>query len=379
MIEYYLHEFLQYTAPFLAVLGVVVFVHEFGHYWVARHCGVKIEVFSIGFGHELFGWTDKAGTRWKVCWLPLGGYVKMFGDGSAASTPGQTVHDMNDDEKKISFFHQHVDRRMAVVAAGPLTNYLFAIVLMSLLFMLAGQPFTPPVVNGVVKGDAAARAGLDVGDRILTIDGHSIENFEDIQRLVSLNTGTPVTMQVERSHRRMAFTLTPDFVKVKDIFGETQKLGRIGIRSGPLEYKMQPPLEAIHQATLETWQLTAATLKGIGQIVTGTRSADQIGGPLRIADLSGHVAKEGGAAFVWFMAVISINLGLINLFPIPLLDGGHLAFYLAERLRGRPLSERIQAAGAHLGLFMVLSLMVFATWNDLVQLKVIAYLRGLFS
>jgi regulator of sigma E protease len=379
MIEYYVHLVAQYTVPFLAVLGIVVFVHEFGHYWVARQCGVKIEVFSIGFGHELFGWTDKFGTRWKVCWLPLGGYVKMFGDGSAASTPGKTVHDMTDDEKKVAFFHQHVDRRIAVVAAGPLTNYLFAIIILGLLFTVNGQPYTPPQVSTLVENGAAAKAGIMAGDKVVAIDGSSIDRFEDIKRQVALNAGTPMNVEVERDGHPLSFTLTPEIVSVTDVLGGEHKIGRIGIASDKIAYRIQPPLEAFRQAFLESWNLSTGTLKAIGQMLIGLRGTDEIGGPLRIAEMSGNVAREGGAAFVWFMAVISVNLGLINLFPIPLLDGGHLVFYFAERFRGRPLSERIQAMGTQMGFCAVLSLMVFATWNDLVHLKVIAYLRGLFS
>jgi regulator of sigma E protease len=379
MIASYLHLAAQYTLPFLAILGIVVFVHEFGHYWVARRCGNKIEVFSIGFGGEIFGWTDKAGTRWKVCWLPLGGYVKMFGDGSPASTPGATVHDMTAAEKKIAFYHQHVDRRMAVVVAGPLTNYLFAIVILTLLFMISGQPFTVPQVASLTENGAAARAGIKPGDLIVAIDGSSVDRFEDIKRIIALNAGTPVDVDVMRDKKKISFTMTPEIVTVTDVLGGEHKIGRIGIASDKLEYKIQPPLEAAHQAVLEAWNLSADTLKAIGQMLIGLRGTEEIGGPLRIAEMSGHVATEGVATLVRFMAIISINLGLINLFPVPLLDGGHLIFYIAERFRGQPLSERIQGVGAQIGLCMVLSLMVFATWNDLVHLKVIAYLRGLFS
>ncbi len=377
--ESFLHLVQHYAVPFIIVISIVVFVHEFGHYWVARRCGIKIETFSIGFGREIFGWTDKYGTRWKVSWLPLGGYVKMYGDGSAASTPGKGVNDMTNEQKKIAFFHQHVDKRMAVVIAGPASNYIFAIIVLAFLFMSAGQPFTPPEASGIMEGSAAARAGIQPGDRVLSADGESVTRFEDIKRIVALNAGTPMAIEIERGGKQLQFTITPDIVTVTDNFGGEHKLGRIGITSDKIEYRKQPPLEAARQAVIESWNLTAGTLKAVGQMIMGLRGADELGGPLRIGEMAGNVAKDGPEALIWFMAVISINLGLINLFPVPLLDGGHLAFYLAERLRGRPISERLQGIGANIGFAMVLSLMVFATWNDLVHLKVISYLRGLFS
>lgn len=377
--DHILHLATQYTMPFIIVISVVVFVHEFGHYWVARRCGVKIETFSIGFGREIFGWTDRRGTRWKVSWLPLGGYVKMYGDDSVASTSVASVHAMTDEQKRVAFYHQHVDKRMAVVAAGPAFNYLFAILVMTFLFIFSGQPYTSPEVGSLVDNGVAKEAGLKPGDRILEVDGQKTDRFEDIKRIVALNAGTPMPVEVERNGQHLAFTLTPKIVTVNDRFGGEHKIGRIGIVSDKLEFKKQPPLEAAHQALLETWNLTAGTLKAIGQMVIGLRDTEELGGPLRIAKMSGDVAKEGAVTLIWFMAVISINLGLINLFPVPLLDGGHLAFYIAERLRGRPIHEDLQEIGARIGLVLVLSLMVFATWNDLVHLKVISYLRGLFS
>jgi len=370
---------IHYIVPFIAVISVVVFVHEYGHYWVARRCGIKIETFSLGFGHEIFGWTDKHGTRWKVSWLPLGGYVKMYGDAGAASTPDASVHTMTAEQKRVSFFHQDVNKRMAVIVAGPASNYLFAILVLALLFVFNGQPFTPAEVSEVVEGKAAAKAGIIAGDRITAIDGQGIDRFEDIKRTIALNMGTPISVEVERNQKPMTFTMTPEIVTMTDNFGGEHKIGQIGIKANKLEYIKQPPLKAIQQSFLETWNLTASTLRAIGQMVMGMRGTEEIGGPLRIAEMSGNIAKEGIVTLIWFMSVISINLGLINLFPVPLLDGGHLAFYLAERLRGKPLSQRLQEAGANVGAAMVVTLMLFATWNDLVHLKVISFLRGLFS
>ncbi len=369
----------HYAIPFIIVISIVVFVHEFGHYWVARRCGVKIETFSIGFGREIFGWTDKRGTRWKVSWLPLGGYVKMYGDASAASTPDSAVHSMTEEQKRIAFYHQHVDKRMAVVAAGPAANYLFAIVVLALLFMFQGQPYSPPDVSTVVENGVAAEAGLLPGDHVLSVDGHTVDRFEDIKRIVALNAGTPIPVEVERGGVHAHYTLTPEIVTMTDRFGGEHKIGRIGIMSQKLEYKKWSPPMAVKQAVVETWNLTAGTLQAIGQMIMGTRGTEELGGPLRIAEMSGNVAQEGVVALIWLMAVISVNLGLINLFPVPLLDGGHLAFYLAERIRGKPVHDKIQETGASVGMVLVLSLMIFATWNDLVHLKVISYLRGLFS
>jgi regulator of sigma E protease len=370
----------HYALPFLIVISVVVFVHEFGHYWVARRCGVRVISFSIGFGHELFGWTDKHGTRWKVAWLPLGGYVKMFGDADPASRPDTEANAaMTEDEKKVAFYHQSVNKRMAIVAAGPVTNYLFAILVLAVLFVLQGQPFSPPVVGNVLDNGVAAKAGLAVGDRVLSIDGEAVQRFEDIKRIVALNAGTAVPMTIQRGGEMQTFSITPEVVTMTDRFGGEHRLGRIGIASDKMEYKKWPPLTALKQAAVECWDMTASTLRALGQMIMGMRGTEELGGPLRIAEMSGHVAQDGAWALVWFMAVISINLGLINLFPVPLLDGGHLLFYILEKLRGRPLHERVLDAGMRVGLAMVVSLMVFATWNDLVHLKVISYLRGLFS
>ncbi|MBI1273907.1 MAG: RIP metalloprotease RseP [Alphaproteobacteria bacterium] len=370
----------NYFIPFVVVLTVVVFVHEYGHYWVARRCGVKIETFSIGFGPELFGWTDSHGTRWKFSAVPLGGYVKMFGDADPASTPDAAVKTMTDTEKSVAFYHKSVNRRAAIVFAGPAANYIFAIIVLAFLFALAGQPFTPPVAGDVLAGEPAAKAGMQKGDRVLAIDGSPIERFEDIQRIISVAQGQPVSLKVLRGEAEISIKLTPAITKVKDHFGNEHTAGRIGLASTTVEIKKLPPGEALIGAARETWHMTAVTLKALGQMIAGTRDSEELGGVLRIAKMSGDVASQkSSASFFWFVAVLSINLGLINLFPVPLLDGGHLLFYAAEKLRGRPLSDRLQEAGARVGLALVLSLMLFATWNDLVQLQVVSYLKGLFS
>lgn len=370
----------HYIVSFVVVLSVVVFVHEYGHYWVARRSGVKIDTFSIGFGKEIFGWNDRHGTRWTISWLPLGGYVKMFGDADPSSSrPGEKVKVMTEEEKKVSFWHKDVSVRMAVTAAGPVFNYIFALIVMAFLFMISGQPFTPPVAGTIMENSAASRAGMLVNDRVLSIDGSKIDKFEDIKRTVSLNMGTPMSMEIERDGKIITLMATPEVVLSTDRLGGEHHMGRLGMVSHEIEFKKHSPLPAVGYALMEVWEITAGTFKAIGQMVMGTRGTEELGGPLRIAEMSGQVTEQGISTFFWFLAVISINLGLINFFPIPLLDGGNLVFYIAEFLRGRPLGENVQEAGSRVGLFLVVSLMVFATWNDLVHLRVISYLNGLFS
>ncbi|MDD3028767.1 MAG: RIP metalloprotease RseP [Alphaproteobacteria bacterium] len=369
----------HYALPFIVVIGIVVFVHEFGHYLVARLCGIRVESFSIGFGRTLFKWTDKRGTVWRIGCLPLGGYVKMFGDADAASTPDDSVHTMTEDEKKISFFHQPVGKRIAVIAAGPAFNYLFAVVALAFLFVGVGQPFSPPLVGALQEGSAAAQAGIEVGDRFLSIDGTPMRRFEDIKRAVSLNTGSSVTVVVQRDGQEKTMVLTPKVVVQKDLLGGAHRLGRIGVLSTAVVYEKRTVPEALYYATVETWNISVDTLKAVGQVLIGTRGTEEIGGPLRIAEMSGTMAREGFWPLVWFLAVISINLGLINLFPVPLLDGGHLLFYSIEAVLGRPINETAQEVGFRIGLVLVLSLMVFATWNDLVYLQIVSRIKDLFS
>lgn len=369
----------EYALPFLVVISLVVFVHEFGHYLVARACGIRIEAFSIGFGRKLLGWKDRHGTQWQIAWIPLGGYVKMFGDAGPASTPDESVKTMTEEEKKISFFYQPVNKRMAVVAAGPLANYLFAIVALALLFVFQGQPYSPAVIGALQENGVAAHAGLSAGDRIVSIDGNAVNRFEDIKRFVGMNSGTPVDVVVEREGQPKTFTMTPEVSVQTDRLGGTHLIGKIGVVSDRIDHKKWPPLQALQHAAIESWNISVDTLKATGQIIAGTRGSDELGGPLRIAEMSGRVAQDGGWALVWFTAIISINLGLINFFPIPLLDGGHLFFYGIERIFGKPLNEKAQEAGLRVGLFVIVSLMLLATWNDLVHLEIISKLKTLFS
>ena len=375
-----LHLVWQYALPFVLVLSIVVFVHEFGHYWVARRCGVKVETFSIGFGPEIFGFHDRSGTRWKFSLLPLGGYVKMFGDADPASTTDPEARkNFTPEERAVAFFAKSVERRAAVVVAGPVANYIFAILVLAGLFIFSGQPYSAPVVGQIMENSAAAESGLKVDDRIARVGDQTIERFEEIQQIVAINRGEPLRLEILRDGQPQNLTVTPKLIRTTDVFGNEHTTARIGIARAGVEYRKHPPLEAIQAAAEETWNVTSGTLKAIGQMFAGTRSTEELGGPLRIAQMSGEMTHSGITAFFWFIAVLSINLGLLNLFPIPLLDGGHLVFYAFEKLRGRPLSEKMQEAGARVGITLVLALMLFSTWNDLVQLRIVAAIRGLFS
>ncbi len=369
----------NYVLPFLIVLTVLVFVHELGHYWVARRNGVRIETFSIGFGPELFGWHDRAGTRWKLSAIPLGGYVKFFGDADAISMPGAEIPAMTPEERAVSFHHKRLGQRAAIVAAGPVANFVFAIVVSAALYVLIGQPFTPPVVGGVMPGSAAEKAGFQAGDRIVRINGEQISRFEDIQRIVQLDLDQPLQVTVQRAGQDVGLTAVPSIIEETDRLGNKVRLARLGIRGGGMEYIRRGPGEALGQAVIEVYNQTTGTLKALGQIVTGHRSSDELGGPLRIAQMSGEVAKGGVANLFAFMAFLSINLGLINLFPVPVLDGGHLLFYIFEGLRGRPLGPRAQEYGFRIGMVLVFSLMILATWNDLVHIGFVQRLVGWVS
>jgi regulator of sigma E protease len=359
---------LNYVVPFLIVLTVLVFVHELGHYLIARRNGVRVEIFSVGFGPELFGFTDRSGTRWKFSAIPFGGYVKMFGDAGAASQPSEAVKTMSAEERLVSFQHKGLGQRAAIVAAGPIANYLFAILLLLVLFATAGEPYTAPVIGGVEPGTAAAEAGLQEGDRVLEVDGSGIERFEDITRIVQLRPGQSMQIVLERNGTPVTVTATPRLSVQTDNFGTEHRIGLLGIKSGPREHRQHDPLSAGWRAVIETFRLTGSMLEAIGQMIVGVRDTEEIGGPIAIAKMSGEVAQLGISQLLWFMAVLSINLGMINLFPVPMLDGGHLLFYGIEAVRGRPLGERAQEWGFRIGLALVLTLMLFATWNDLTKI-----------
>jgi regulator of sigma E protease len=286
---------------------------------------------------------------------------------------------MTEGEKAVSFHHKTLGQRAAVVAAGPIANFLFALIVFAGLFVIVGQPFTPPEIGGVLPDSAAERAGLKSGDRIVSINDQPIERFEEIQRIIQLNLDSPLTLVVRRDGKDLRLNAQPTIVEEQDRLGNKMRLARLGIRGGGVEFVRHGPGVAIWRALGETYHQTAGTLKAVGQIITGQRNSEELGGPIRIAQMSGEVAQGGIASLLVFMAVLSVNLGLINLFPVPMLDGGHLLFYGAEALRGRPLGARAQEYGFRIGLVLVFSLMVFATWNDLVHLRVVQYLVGLVS
>lgn len=359
----------DYILPFLIVLSILVFVHELGHYWIARRNGVKVEVFSIGFGPELFGWTARSGTRWKVSALPLGGYVKMFGDMDATSRPDdERFAGMTEAEKAVAFPMKPLRAKAWIVAGGPLANFLFAFLLLCGLFYFEGQARTPALVTSVLEDSAAEAAGLLPGDRILSINGEPIVRFEELQRFVQLNLERPMELLVERDGGQLTLAIQPRIVEIMDPSGCPLRIARLGISAEGSELVEFGPVEAVGVAAAETWGIARDTLAGLWQIITGERSTDELGGPVRIAEMSGQMAKFGLVSIIWFMAVISVNLGLINLFPIPVLDGGHLLLYAIEGVRGRPLGEKAQEYGFKIGVALVLSLMIFATINDLVRI-----------
>lgn len=358
-----------YIIPFLIVLSVLVFVHELGHYLVARYNGVGVDVFSIGFGPELFGWNDKAGTRWKVSCFPLGGYVKMVGDADAASTPDtESLKKMDKRTKERSLFYKTVWQRIAVTAAGPLANYLFAILLFSALFATVGKRYTLPVIEGIQPNGAAFSAGFQAGDLIKSINAKPIHQFEEVLQILHDNPVETLEVIVDRNGDILTLTVTPKLSEKTDHFGGVHKTGLLGISSKEVGYIRYPWWSAWWHATGEVLSLSWQTLKALGKIIIGAQSADGLGGPLRIAQLSGEVAQAGVVALIWFMALLSVNLGLINLFPIPMLDGGHLFFYLCEVIRGKPLSEKAQEWGFTIGLWLLIGLMLLATGNDLLHI-----------
>jgi regulator of sigma E protease len=359
--------------PFLFVLTLVVFFHELGHFLVARWAGVRVLVFSIGFGPELFGFNDRHGTRWKVSAIPLGGYVKFFGDDNAASVPDQAaLAAMSEEERRHSFVHQPVGPRAAIVVAGPLANFLLAIVIFAGLFMIFGKPSTSPRVDAVQPGSAAAAAGFQPGDLVLTINGRPIDSFPDMQQIVSTSAGETLVFEVDRGGARVTLKAVPALKEIKDRFGNVIRQGQLGITRSPTpeDTHFQPvgPLKAVELGVQRTWFVVERTLSYIGGVVAGREAADQLGGPIRIAQVSGQVATEGLASLFSLAAVLSVSIGLLNLFPVPLLDGGHLLFYAIEAVRGKPLSERAQEVGFRIGLAIVVMLMIFATYNDILHL-----------
>ncbi len=364
-----------YVISFLAMLSILVFVHEWGHFIIARLNNVRVDVFSIGFGPEIWGRTDKKGTRWKISSIPLGGYVKFFGDASEASTPNSSLDEMSEADRKLSFHHKKLYQRAAIVFAGPFANLIFAILILATFFYLYGQINTPAVISEVVQGSAAEDAGMEKGDVIVAVDGSKIERFNDLRIEILYSAGEAIDVDVRRRGEIVSLILTPRLTKiirngeqVLDDNGNPLKLYQIGVQnSEELVIRQHNIGSALWAGTLETRVIVVQSLRGIRQMIVGTRSVKELSGPIGIAKIAGESAKRGIDFWIRLMALVSISLGMINLFPIPLLDGGHLLFYGFEAVLGRKLSERTQEFGFRIGLVFILGLMMLATFNDILK------------
>ena len=375
---------LAYIVPFLFVLTIVVFFHELGHFYAARRCGVRVEVFSVGFGRAIASWHDKHGTEWKIGWLPLGGYVKFFGDENEASAPdAEKLKELPDDARGDTLFFKPLWQRAIVVAAGPVANFILAIIIFASLYTLLGQRITDPVIGTVVENSAAERAGMKTGDLITAIDGDEITTFSQVRRLVTVSAGVPLDFSVERGGVDLLLTATPDRVLEVDRFGNEYHVGRLGVSVNAdeniIRHERYNPITALWMGVEESYFIIEQTFVVLGRIIMGRESAESLGGPIRIAQLSGQTATLGFVALINLTAVLSVSIGLINLFPIPMLDGGHLAFYAYEAVFGKPMSERAQEIGMRIGLSMVMMLFIFVTWNDLARLDVFGRVVSFFG
>jgi regulator of sigma E protease len=350
---------------FLCVIGPLVLIHELGHYWVARWFGIGAETFSIGFGRKIAGWTDKRGTLWKIGWLPLGGYVRFVGDENVASAAGDQSA-LTAEQQRRSFHLRPVYQRFLVVLAGPVANFLLAILIFAAFFAILGKPTAAPVIGAIEPASAAARAGLKPGDRITSIAGRDVDDFRDIQRLVQMRPAERVDIGLQRNGRATSVTAEPSVRFEKDTFGNSFRIGFLGVGpSGDLELKRISLLQTIPEATDYCLKLTQSMIDGIWQIISGRRSVKELGGPLKIAQVAGQQASLGALQFIQLAALISINLGFINLLPVPMLDGGHLLFYSIEGVRRRPVSPETQDWAFRGGLALLLALLLFTTFNDL--------------
>ncbi|MHA1158428.1 MAG: RIP metalloprotease RseP [Alphaproteobacteria bacterium] len=361
-----------YIAPFLIILTVIVFFHELGHFLVARWLGVAVQVFSVGFGPSLFGFTDRKGTRWQVSAIPLGGYVKFLGDENAASvTDHEAVEAMTAVDRGRTFASKPVGTRALIVVAGPVANFLLAIVIFTTVFATFGRDVVSPRVDAVVPQSAAEEAGLQPGDLVLAIDGSEIDSFSDLQRVVGTSAGQSLSLTIARGDQEITVTATPRRQEITDRFGNALNVGILGISrnnaGADVVTQHYSVPEAAVLAVSETWFVVDQSLSYLYRVIVGTETAEQLGGPIRIAQVSSQIATLGVLALVNWAALISVSIGLINLFPIPLLDGGHLVFFAAEAIRGRPLSERIQEIGFRLGFAAIGMLMIFTVWNDILR------------
>jgi regulator of sigma E protease len=360
-----------YLLPFLAALTIIVFIHELGHFLVARWCGVTVEIFSIGFGREIYGWHDRHGTRWKICWLPLGGYVKFEGDANPTSLP-QATPEGTTIRSAGNFHGKPVWKRAAVVAAGPIANFILAILIFASVFMFIGIPMNEPRVENVLPGSAAEKAGIKRGDLFTAVDGQEIKTFSDLQQAIWTRGGEQLTVVIDRSGTLINLRLIPDIKEESDGFGGTIKIGLLGVQraadSGNSAVQRLSPVAAIAKGADETWRIISITFKYLGKLVSGNESSKQIGGAISIAKGAGDAASSGVMRFATYVAFLSVSVGLINLFPIPMLDGGHLVYYAIETVLGKPLGQEAQEWGFRVGLSLVVMLMAFGFWNDLTRI-----------
>ena len=369
---------IDYILPFLILIMIVVFIHEYGHYYFAKRYGVAVTDFSIGFGKEIFGWNDKSGTRWKICWIPLGGYVKFFGDRNVFSQADQEklIEKYNEEDRKKLFVLKPLYQRALIVFGGPLANFLLALLIFFSIYTFAGKDFTPAMINEVQKDSPAMIGGLKQNDIILEIDGNEVKSIMDVSKFITLSTDDFIDFKVKRSYDEILLKVKPNMVLSEDNLGNKINKRIVGIKlsayNNEINHVKLGPAQAIYHAANEVYFVSISSLKYIGAMIFGKADTSQLGGPIRIAKISGQVAEFGLLAFISMMAYISISLGLINLFPIPMLDGGHLMFYAFEKVLGRPLSQKTQEGFFRIGMFLLLTLMIFTTFNDLKDL-------GLFS
>ena len=364
----------NFILPFIVLILVVVFIHEYGHYYFAKRYGVGVTDFSIGFGQEIFGWNDKSGTRWKICWIPLGGYVKFFGDRNVFSQADQEkiIKKYNEEDRKKLFVLKPLYQRVLIVFGGPLANFLLALVIFFSIYTFIGKDFTPAVINEVQSESPAMVGGLKQNDVILEIDGNEVQSIMDVSKYIMMSTDDFIDFKVKRSYDELLLKIKPNIVLSEDNLGNKINKRVVGIKLGAqnneINHVKLGPAKAIYHAAHEVYYVSTSSLKYIGAMIFGKADTSQLGGPIRIAKISGQVAEFGLLAFISMMAYISISLGLVNLFPIPMLDGGHLMFYAFEKVLGRPLSQNTQEGFFRIGLFVLLSLMVFTTFNDLKDL-----------
>jgi len=376
---------LSYILPFIALIVVVVFIHEYGHYYFAKRFGVGVTDFSIGFGKEVFGWNDKSGTRWKFCIIPLGGYVKFFGDRNVYSQADndKIIKEYNKKDQDKLFVLKPLYQRALIVFGGPLANFLLAILIFFSVYTFAGKDFTPAVINEVQKDSPAMIAGLKDNDIIVSIDGNEVASIMEVSKFIMMSTDEFINFTVNRYDQELIFKVKPNLVEGEDSLGNKITKRMVGIKLGAYNNEVKHvklgPAKALFYAVNEVYYVSTSSLKYIGSMLAGKGDSSQLGGPIRIAKISGQVAEFGILPFISLMAYISISLGLINLFPIPMLDGGHLMFYGIEKLLGRPLSQKTQEGFFRIGMFLLLSLMFFTTFNDLKDVGLFKYFNNFIS